>query len=381
MPTRPTRRPRLERLWRGDPKPIHRLLALPLRGAAGIFRGAVAARNLWWRWRAAEPGVPVISVGNLTVGGNAKTPFTLFIAARLQARGLRVAIVSRGYSGTRNSASAALVSDRGELILDAALAGDEPAMMARRFTGPIAVARRRIDAIELLQSRGPLDVIILDDGFQHARLHRDLDLVLISRERGLGNGWMLPAGPMREPLSALRRAAAVVIVSADASLKSALSKSQLASINRCRVLVAALHPQNLVSVASGSWSESPPSLTGRRVLAVSGLADPAAFHAMLRELEADLVGVLDFPDHHSYTAADWQEIASAAREVDLIVTTEKDLVKLERFPFARDSLYALRLEVTMPEGDARALDELILARIQTPNADAAATQEVSRNAR
>ncbi|MGB6091080.1 MAG: tetraacyldisaccharide 4'-kinase, partial [Candidatus Binataceae bacterium] len=368
-------------LWRGDPKPIHRLLALPLRGAAGIFRGAVAARNLWWRWRAAEPGVPVISVGNLTVGGNAKTPFTLFIAARLQARGLRVAIVSRGYSGTRDSASAALVSDRGELILDAALAGDEAAMMARRFNGPIAVARRRIDAIELLKSRGPLDAIILDDGFQHARLHRDLDLVLISRERGLGNGWMLPAGPMREPLSALRRAAAVVIVSADASLESALSKSQLASINRCRVLVAALHPQNLVSVASGSWSESPPSLTGRRVLAVSGLADPAAFHAMLHELEADLVGVLDFPDHHSYTAADWQEIASAAREVDLIVTTEKDLVKLERFPFARDSLYALRLEVTMPEGDARALDELILARIHTPNADAAATQEVSRNAR
>lgn len=377
MPTRPTRRPRLERLWRGDPKPIHHLLALPLRGAAGIFRGAVAARNLWWRWRAFEPGVATISVGNLTVGGNAKTPFTLFLATRLQSCGLRVAIVSRGYSGTGNSA--ALVSDRGDLMLDAAAAGDEPAMMARRFTGPIAVGRRRIDAIEFLRSRGPLDVVILDDGFQHARLRRDLDLVLISRERGLGNGWMLPAGPMREPLSALRRAAAVVIVSADASLKSALSAAQLARINQNRVLSATLHPQSLVSVANGNWRESAASLTGRRVLAVSGLADPAAFHAMLRELEADLIGVLDFPDHHSYTAADWQEIASAARNVDLIVTTEKDLVKLERFPFARDSLYALRLEVTMPEGDARALDELILARIR-PNVGAAA-QEVSRDAR
>jgi tetraacyldisaccharide 4'-kinase len=376
MPTRPTRRPRLERLWRGDTKPVHDLLALPLRGAAGVFRGAVAARNLWWRWRAIEPGVATISVGNLTVGGNAKTPFTLFLATRLQSRGLRVAIVSRGYSGTRNSA--ALVSEHGELILDAAVAGDEPAMMARRFNGPIAVARRRIDAIELLRSRGPLDVVILDDGFQHARLLRDLDLVLISRERGLGNGRMLPAGPMREPLSALQRADAVVIVSADASLKSALSAAQLARINQSRVLSAALHPQSLVSVANGSWRESAASLTGRRVLAVSGLADPAAFHAMLHEMEADLLGVLDFPDHHSYTAADWQEIASAARAVDLIVTTEKDLVKLERFPFARDSLYALRLEVTMPEGDARALDELILARIR-PNA-AAAAQEVSRDA-
>ncbi|MGC1679163.1 MAG: tetraacyldisaccharide 4'-kinase [Candidatus Binataceae bacterium] len=379
MPRRPARRPRLERLWRGDPKPVHHLLALPLRGAAGIFRCAVAARNLWWRWRASEPGVPVISVGNLTVGGNAKTPFTLFLAMRLQARGLHVAIVSRGYSGTGKSP--ALVSDRGELILDATVAGDEPAMMARRFNGPIAVARRRIDAIERLRSRGPLDVIILDDGFQHARLRRDLDLVLISRERGLGNGWMLPAGPMREPLSALRRAAAVVIVSADATLKSALSRAQLARINQGRVLAAALRPQSLVSVANGSWRESAPSLTGRRVLAVSGLADPAAFHAMLRELEADLVGVLDFPDHHSYTAADWQEIAAAARAVDLIVTTEKDLVKLERFPFARDSLYALRLEVTMPESDASALDELLLARIRIPNAGAAAAQEVSRDAR
>jgi len=230
-----------------------------------------------------------------------------------------------------------------------------------------------------LRARGPLDAIILDDGFQHARLRRELDLVLISRERGLGNGWMLPAGPMREPLAALRRAAAVVIVSADASLKSALSAAQLARINQGRVLTAALRPQSLISVASGAWRVSAPSLTGRRVLAVSGLADPAAFHAMLRELEADLVGVLDFPDHHSYTAADWQEIASAAREVDLIVTTEKDLVKLERFPFARDSLYALRLEVTMPEGDGRALDDLLLARIRIPNTDAA--QEVSRDAR
>lgn len=381
MPTRPSRRPRLERLWRGDPKPIHHLLAFPLRGAAGIFRGTLAVRNLWWRWRASEAGVPVISIGNLTVGGNTKTPFTLFLATRLQARGLRVAIVSRGYSGARNSASATLVSDRGEVILDPALSGDEPAMMARRFTGPIAVARRRIGAIELLRSRGPLDVIILDDGFQHARLRRDLDLVLISRERGLGNGWMLPAGPMREPLSALRRAAAVVIVSADASLKSALSAAQLARINQGRVFTAALRPQSLISVANGNWCESSPSLTGRRVLAVSGLADPAAFHAMLRELEADLVGVLDFPDHHPYTAADWQEIASAARDVDLIVTTEKDLVKLERFPFARDSLYALRLEVTMPEADARALDELILTRIRLPNAGAAAAQEVSHDAR
>jgi tetraacyldisaccharide 4'-kinase len=381
MPTRSMRRPRLERLWRGDPRPIDRLLEIPLRGAAGLFRVAVATRNLWWRWRASAAEVPVISVGNLTVGGNAKTPFTIFLAARMQAAGLSVAIVSRGYSRVSGDARAALVSDRGELLLDAQHAGDEPAMMARRFAGPIAVARRRRDAIDLLLSRGPLDAVILDDGFQHTRLRRDLDLVLVSRERGVGNGWMLPAGPMREPLAALRRAAAVVIISADSSLPSGLSRGQLARIEQRPVLHAALGPRSLISSANGAWSESAPSLTGRRVLAVSGLADPAAFHAMLRELEADLVGVLDFPDHHSYTAADWQEIAIAARAVDLIVTTEKDLVKLERFPFTRDSLYALRVEVTMADRDARALDALINALFCVPNDYSAVAREVPRDAR
>ena len=102
---------------------------------------------------------------------------------------------------------------------------------------------------------------------------------------------------------------------------------------------------------------------GRRVLAVSGLADSSAFYAMLRELDADLVGVFEYPDHHAYTNADWQAIVNAMRDTDLVVTTEKDLVKLERFPFPRDSLYALRLEVTMDAADARALDELILGRM------------------
>jgi tetraacyldisaccharide 4'-kinase len=122
-------------------------------------------------------------------------------------------------------------------------------------------------------------------------------------------------------------------------------------------------------------------LAGRKVLAVSGLANPASFHAMVHEIDADLVGVLEYPDHHSYTSGDWHTIASAAREVDAVITTEKDLVKLERFPFARDSLYALRLEVSMPEEDARVLDELIFSRLPVAEKIGGAAQEVSRNAR
>ena len=110
------------------------------------------------------------------------------------------------------------------------------------------------------------------------------------------------------------------------------------------------------------------SLGGRRVLAVSGLADPSAFYAMLRELDAELVGVFEYPDHHAYTNADWQAIVNAMRDTDLVVTTEKDLVKLERFPFPRDSLYALKLEVTMDAADTRALDELIMGRMTAARA-------------
>jgi tetraacyldisaccharide 4'-kinase len=338
-------------------------------------------RNAWWRRMAHSAGLPVISVGNLTVGGNSKTPFTLYLASRLQSRGFTVAIVSRGYGGKRRDARASLVANQGDLKIAAEEAGDEPAMMARRFSGPVAIARRRIHGIELLSEHGPLDAIILDDAFQHVRLRRDLDLVLVSNERGFGNRRMLPAGPMREPLGALKRADAVVIMSSNGGSVSRIRPNEMERLRRSRVLHARVRPRSLITSSQGGWHESPPMLAGRRVLAVSGLADPAAFHAMVREIDADLVGVLEYPDHHSYTSGDWHTIAAAARDVDLVVTTEKDLVKLERFPFARDSLYALRLEVSMPDDEAQMLDELIASRLQSDKVTGDAAQEVSSNAR
>ncbi len=376
-------RSRLERLWTRSGGAGDRILSLPLMAAGGLYRGALAARNLWWRWRASEPGVPTLSVGNLTVGGNAKTPFTLFVAARLCARGLKVAVVSRGYGAKKSAARATLVAADGSLLVDPEVAGDEPAMMARRFDGPIVVARRRIDAIRLLAQEHPVDAVVLDDAFQHARLRRDLDLVLVSRERGFGNARMLPAGPMREPLAALGRADAVVIVSSGDNLSSAITAPQMKQIERRPVLHAMLRPRCLVNVERGQWRESSAAIGGRRVLAVSGLANPAGFYATLRELDADLVGVLEYPDHHAYTSADWHALGEAARNVDLVITTEKDLVKLERFPFARDSLYALRIEVAMAPQDARALDELIALRMGfgvPDGARGADLKEVGRNA-
>jgi tetraacyldisaccharide 4'-kinase len=382
MGRNPAKRSRLERLWQREPSLAGALAMVPLGIAAALFRGSVAARNLWWRRMARSADVPLISVGNLTVGGNAKTPFTLFLASRLQGRGLRVAIASRGYSGSRSVASASLVADRGELKYPPEESGDEPAMMSRRFSGPIAIARHRLNAIATLARHGPLDVVILDDGFQHTRLKRDLDLVLVSEERGFGNRRMLPAGPMREPLAALRRADAIVIVSFASDQHCAIRPGEMELLQRHRVFHVRLRPRGLVTSAQGQWHESAPLLAGRRVIAVSGLANPATFHSMVREIDGDLVGVLEYPDHHAYTWADWQTIAAAAHSADVVITTEKDLIKLERFPFARDSLYALRLEVSLPEEELQTLDDLIFSRLRAPGkVESAAAPEVSHDAR
>ena len=198
------------------------------------------------------------------------------------------------------------------------LNGNEPLMMAKSFRGPIAVARRRIDGVRLLSQLvdppAP-EVIVLDDAFQHRALARNVDLVLINRERGFGNGHLIPAGPMREPLRAIRRAHAAIIVSSGiADQPSALSARQMKTISGIPTIQATLRPKALVRYEQGNWSEVPIAMAGRRVLAVSGLANPRGFYAMFHEIDTDLVGVLEYPDHHVYSSADWQTIVKAATD-------------------------------------------------------------------
>jgi tetraacyldisaccharide 4'-kinase len=235
-------------------------------------------------------------------------------------------------------------------------------MLSKSFRGPIVVARRRIDGIRLLKETADPDVVILDDAFQHRALERDVDLVMVNRERGFGNGMMMPAGPMREPLKAIRRADAAIIVSSGmANQSSAITRRQMSAISRVATLNATLRPRAMVRYDQGNWIEVPPGMAaGRRVVAVSGLANPSGFYAMLHEMETILLGALEYPDHHVYTSSDWQVIVKAALDADMILTTEKDLVKLEKFPFARDSLYALRLEIVMSAEDAARLDEIVM---------------------
>src|SRR5216683_7238410 len=377
-------RPVLESLWQRD-LPTHLWpLWAALTPASALYSVALAIRERWWRMMARHAGVTTISVGNLTVGGNGKTPFTLFLAARLRAQGLSVGIVSRGWG--RRGSGAQLVSDG--TLLGPDEAGDEPVMMAKSFAGPIAVARRRIDAIKLLAERFPLDVVILDDGFQHVRLKRDLDLVLVNAARGFGNGWLLPAGPMREPLAALRRADATIVMGPDEHCddslntamrhvlgdKSILLPDKPILLRDKPILLAMIRPRNLVHAEREGWRETPLALAGRRVVAVSGLADASGFHAMLRELGANLVRAIEYPDHHDYGPGDWENIVAAASDAEMAVTTEKDLVKLERFSSHGLSLYALRLEVSMDERDEDRLFAAIMAQTARLRATGAAAR-------
>jgi tetraacyldisaccharide 4'-kinase len=317
------------------------------------FSALVRGRNLFYdrRWLPMKkPALKVISVGNLTVGGTGKTPTVLWLAQALQDRGYRVGILTRGYGGKNTGVT--VVGRAGHALVSPAEVGDEPVMLARSFTGVVIAGRDRIATAELACERFDLDVAILDDGFQHRRLERDLDLLLVNGRRGTGNGWLLPAGPLREPPGAARRADVMIISKGEAQERN----GWLATHTTGPVFYGDLKPTALVSSIQGKWNELPVGLLyGKRIMALAGIADPVPFYSLLREWEADIAEVLEFPDHHVYTQGDWQIISLVSQKFDLIVTTEKDLVKLERFPFASGKLVALRVRMEIEQGE-RLLD-------------------------
>lgn len=375
-------RPWLERLWR-NPLPLQYLpLWAALIPASELYSAILAVRERCWETRSRHACVPTISVGNLTVGGNGKTPYTLFLAQTLRERGIAAGIVSRGWGRRSHGSPSAIVSDGNNILLDVYQAGDEPLMMAKSFGGPIAIGRRRTEAIALLkgftEAHGQaLDAVILDDGFQHLRLKRDLNLLLVNAARGFGNGWLLPAGPMRDGRDAIARADGVVIVDDGQSRPSAVSAADLRLLERRPLFRARLEPRALIAVdpqpddltAPPRWREYPVALEGRRVVAVSGLADPSGFHAMLARLGANVIATLIYPDHHDYGPYDVENILDAARQAETVITTAKDLIKLEYFPLTGLALYALRVDVTMPSADAERLLEMVTAAIAKPRGD------------
>lgn len=292
---------------------------------------------------------PVVSVGNLTVGGTGKTPTTLWLSQALRRKGYRVAILTRGYKRDRPQPMLLEPGHEGKFasgeIDDISAAGDEPMMMAKIFGERVGVGRYRYEIGMQLWRQGRVDVFLLDDGFQHRELRRDLDLVLLGKN---ARSWLLPGGPLREPKRAIRRADLCLVTGSSEDWETLLADRRRGS-----VFQGALRPKVLITLERGQWKEYPLSLLARsKILVVSGIADPSSFYRMIHEWDGDIVDTMEFPDHYRYSARDWQRISRAARDVDLIVTTEKDILKLVRFPFAREKLFALRVEMVVESGAA-----------------------------
>jgi len=297
-------------------------LLRPLAGLTGLaarIRSRHAQRR---RWRAP---VPVVVVGNILVGGTGKTPVVIAIVAALQARGWRPGVVSRGYGVALGPAPRVR---RG--VCAPAEVGDEPALIAAATGAPIAVHPRRPLAVQALLSDWPdTDVIIADDGLQHLALARDVEIA-VQDARGIGNGRLLPAGPLREPASRLQSVDVVVTHLGADALASALPAASAASAPAPRHLTMQLAPEAYVRVHDGlrlAPEAFRQTQTRQRIAAAAGIGQPERFFTMLRRHGITLADTLALPDHYAYRQSPFSNLTA-----DLILITAKDAVKCQAWP-------------------------------------------------
>lgn len=312
---------------------------------------------------------PVVSIGNLTVGGSGKTPLAALVARLLADAGARPAILSRGYARTDPDAGVTIVSDGQRLRADLARAGDEPLLLARHLPGvAVLVCPDRYLAGRLAERHLGVDVHVLDDGFQHLRLARDADLLILDAA-DLDRPRTLPAGRLREPLSAARRA--------DALLVTGVEDAEVAEVAERVGVATAFALRRDVEPAVEETIDGPrPLAPGARVLVVSGIARPERFLAETRDGGFDVAGEMTFRDHHPYGAPDVARIAGEARArgAALVLTTEKDFVRflpLRPWPFR---LAVRPMSVRVEPADA--FVTWLLARLQ-PDAAAPSPQAPS----
>ncbi len=304
---------------------------LPL---AWLYGAAVFLRKLALRKHLLAPGwrtpVPVVVVGNLVLGGAGKTPTVIALVQALQAAGRQPGVVSRGYGRAGDGVCEVSAQARSEQV------GDEPLLIQRRTGVPVWVGRDRAAAVRaLLQAQPQVDLIVCDDGLQHLALQRDAQVIVFD-ERGVGNGQLLPAGPLREPLPAAVPARTLVLYNAAAAstpLPGALVQRQLAGALALADWWAGAAPTAAALQA----------LRGRPVLAAAGLAHPARFFNMLRAAGLQ-IAELSLPDHHDYTTLPWPPTTA-----DVLVT-EKDAVKIAPGRVGSTRVWVVPLDFALPEG-------------------------------
>jgi tetraacyldisaccharide 4'-kinase len=331
----------IEALWTGRGKRARAARAL-LAPAEALYGAVIATRGKLYDWgifRATEFSVPVLSVGNLSVGGTGKTPVAAWLAHRFSERGAAPAIVLRGYGG------------------------DETIVHERLNEGiPVIAAADRVRGIREAIAQG-VDVVVLDDAFQHRRARRDADILLVSADAWRGKPRLLPAGPWREPLRAARRASLVIITrkTADRSVVEDVKRALGNAAPRVPIAIAYLAPGDLKSTATGQTLPLQ-ALHGADLTAIAAIAQPESFFKQLTELGA-VVRPFSFPDHHAFTAADARNLAAEADNSDFVVCTLKDAVKLESlWPAEAGSLWYVSQRLRIEDGQEhvdRLLDNLL----------------------
>jgi len=287
----------------------------------------------------------LISVGNISVGGTGKTPVIKFLAIYLNRRGFKVAILSRGYR--RSSQGTVIVSDGKEILAAVEDAGDEPYLLAQQLKNiPVVVEADRYKGALTIQEKFYPDIILLDDAFQHRRLQRDLDIVLVDASVGLDRKLLLPAGFLREPLNSLKRADLIWLTRVDQAknLKKIIDKVQRYSSSP---VIASEHRATEVLQVNTDNRYELSFLNQKRILLFSGIANPGAFEKTVIALGGKVVHHQVFPDHYQYSQSDIAQIIARGNKVNArsILTTEKDFVRIENLIHDVTNIYYLTIEI------------------------------------
>lgn len=317
-------------------------LATLLHAGSILYGGVIRNRQILFEkghLRVAKLPCPVISIGNITAGGTGKTPMTLHLAQLLGKLGYGVVVISRGYKGAGEKYGA-VVSDRGNILCGVDQSGDEPLLMAKSLPGvPVVVGRNRFAAGALAIEKFQPDVILLDDGFQHQQLARDLNILLVDAQAPFGNSFLLPRGSLREPISAVLRADVVMFTRCSRAKPQEFHRIEKMT-GSVPVFCTSHRPVMRGVVPAGQkpttlrWTPSAlapaASLANRRVVAFSGLAHNRLFWGTIPTLGGRLAGTVGFDDHHPYRQSDLRRIVRAAHtaDCDCLVTSDKDLVRL-----------------------------------------------------
>lgn len=312
---------------------------------------------------------PVISVGNLTVGGTGKTPCVIGLGQLLGRLGFQPAVISRGYGG-KSPAPVNIVSDGKSILQDARDAGDEPLLIARALPGiPVITGARRALTGQAAIDRFGAQVLVCDDAFQHRQIVRDIDIVLLDAEKPLGNGHLLPRGCLRESIEGLRRADCLILTRCDQACPLHPDIAKIVEATGIPVFRAAHRFRDLVR-PSDNTAESPAGLRGKKVCAFSGIAQPGSFKKLLRDAGANVLSFIEFPDHYVYNRNDLDAMEKhfATLGAEGWITTEKDAMRLTPYPDFADRILILRVEMEI-QPSTPSFEDFIAERLQKVNGE------------